>query len=132
MLILQAVDGVTRVAGVRAAMVSDYEGIPIEVRAAVGLVKQEHLCAWAAEIGRFAARTAEVWEGGPLATALFESSMGSLMLADVGKGYLVVVSDPTVNAGLLRLEVDRAAEVLRGLLSTPIMPGSAAEQAAAI
>ena len=130
MTMLQIIDGVTRVAGVRAAAICDYEGIPIEALSAVGLVNQEHLCAWAAEMGRLAARMAEAWQAGEAQVAMFESSMGSLMLADVGRGYLVVLSDPTGSSGMLRVEVERASEALRRLLRVRIMPSTLAGGAA--
>ncbi|MBM3474039.1 MAG: hypothetical protein FJX75_12280 [Armatimonadetes bacterium] len=126
MTMLQIIDGVTRVAGVRAAALCDYEGIPIEARSPVGVVNQESLCAWAAEMGRLAARTVESWRAGEVRVGLFESSMGSLMLADVGRGYLVVLSDPTGSTGMLRVEVERASEALRRLLSVRIMPSAVA------
>ena len=124
------VEGVTRVTGVTAVAILDYDGIPIETHTALGPVNHEHLCAWAAEMGRRAAGTAEVWEGGPLQVALFESSMGALMLADVGKGYLMVAGDPTLNSGMLRLEVERAAEALRRFLSAGLAVDDPAERAA--
>jgi len=130
MTMLQIIDGVTRVAGVRAAALCDYEGIPIESQSAVGLVNQERLCAWAAEMGRLATRTVEVWKAGQAQLGMFESSLGSLLLADVGRGYLVVLSDPTGSSGMLRVEVERASEALRLLLSVRIMPGALAESAA--
>ena len=130
MSMLQVIDGVTRVAGVRAAAICDYDGIPIEGRSAVGLVNKEHLCAWAAEMGRLAARTAEAWQAGEAQVGMFESSMGSLMLADVGRGYLVVLSDPTGSSGMLRVEVERASGALRRLLSVRLMPSKVAEDAA--
>ena len=130
MTMLQIIDGVTRVAGVQAVAICDYEGIPIEGRVSIGLVNQEHLCAWAAEMGRLAARTAEAWQAGEAQVGMFESSMGSLMLADVGKGYLVVLSDPTGNSVMLRMEVERASGALRRLLSVRIMPSTMAGGAA--
>jgi predicted regulator of Ras-like GTPase activity (Roadblock/LC7/MglB family) len=93
-------------------------------------VDTEHLCAWAAEMGRLAADTVQVWEGGPLRVALFEASMGSLMLADVGKGYVVVAGDPTLNTGMLRLEVERAADAARRFLSAGLVASDAPEHAA--
>jgi predicted regulator of Ras-like GTPase activity (Roadblock/LC7/MglB family) len=110
------IDAVSRVTGVTAVAVVDYEGIPIESRATLGQGENERLCAWAAELGRVAVDTVAEWEGGPLQVTMFEASMGSLMLADVGRGYLVIAGDPALNAGMLRLEVDRAAEILRQFL----------------
>ncbi len=124
----ELLNGVTRVTGVTAAAVVDYEGIPIETHVALGPVHHEHLCAWAAEVGRLATDLAQVWAGGPLEVALFEASMGSLMLADVAKGYLVVAGDPTLNAGMLRLEVERTAEGLKRFLAAGLASGNAAEQ----
>jgi len=121
MTMLEIIDTVTRVSGVQAAAICDYDGILIEGYTATDLVEREHLCAWAAEMGRAAAKTTESWEGGALRVALFESSVGSLMLADVGKGYLVAVGDPTTNLGLLRLEIERAAAMLRRALSTAVL-----------
>jgi len=130
MTMQDVIDGLTRVAGVTAATITDYEGIVIEAQAAVGILDNERLSAWAAQMGSLAAHTAEAWDGGSLRVAAYESSMGSLMLADVGKGYLVVIGDPTVNVGMLRLEVDRAAEELKRLLSASFMSDDATERAA--
>ena len=107
----------TRVSGVQAAALCDYDGILIETQAAVGRVNLDQLCAWSAEMGRYAGLTSTGWNGGGLQTGVFEGSMGSLLLSDVTKGYLVVVSDPTTNSGILRLELDRAAQRMRTILS---------------
>ena len=53
------------------------------------------------------------------------AKMGSLLLADVGKGYLVVAGDPTTNAGMLRMEVDRAAAALREVFGTKLAASAA-------
>jgi len=130
MSLQQLIDGVSRVTGVAAVAVVDYEGIPIEMRAAFGAADAERLAAWAAELGRLAAETAESWDGGRLQLALFESSMGSLMLADLGRGFLVVSGDPTLNTGRLRLEVEKAVEPLRQFLAAGLTSRETMERAA--
>lgn len=116
MTMRETLERLTRITGVKAAALTDYEGILIEEQAAIGLVSAEDLSARSAEVGRLVRRTADVWGGGQMQVAFLESSMGTLVLADVGRGYLLVVADPTVNAGMLRLGVEQAAEQLRRLL----------------
>ncbi|MGQ9730680.1 MAG: roadblock/LC7 domain-containing protein [Candidatus Zipacnadales bacterium] len=118
MSIDEILETLTRVDNIEMAAMCDYDGIVIAAQAAIGTLTDEQFAAWAAEMGRAALGVTQNWNGGDLRLAVFEASMGLLILANVGKGYLVVASDPTANAGLLRLETERAAEALRRVLGT--------------
>ncbi len=109
----QAVARMTRVSGVRAAGLCSYDGINIVSRTAAGTQGEDELAAMSAQMGSVAAALLQATEGGGLRTAAFETANGRLVIADVDRGYLVAVADPSANMGLLWLVVEQAARQLR-------------------
>jgi predicted regulator of Ras-like GTPase activity (Roadblock/LC7/MglB family) len=105
-------DQVTRVAGVRAAVVCDYEGIHIASQSTVGAAAEESVAAMAAEIGRSATKLLRTADGDRFRMAMFGSANGNLVMADAGRGFLAALTDQAANTGLLRMAVEKAAERL--------------------
>jgi predicted regulator of Ras-like GTPase activity (Roadblock/LC7/MglB family) len=119
-------DQVTRVAGVRAAVVCDYEGIHIASQSAVGAAAEESVAAMAAEIGKSAAKLLRTADGDELKMAMFGAANGNLVMADAGKGLLAALTDQAANTGLLRMEVEKAAERLASELEGASLEGERA------
>ncbi len=105
-------DQVTRVAGVRAAVVCDYEGIHIASQSTVGAAAEESVAAMAAEIGRSVTKLLRTADGDKFRMAMFGSANGNLVMADAGRGFLAALTDQAANTGLLRMAVEKAAEQL--------------------
>ena len=106
-----ALNGITNVRGVRGAMV---------VTGADGLVVAESLMegikgsAVAALAASLATRLGRAMQAGGVGTGVFwhlQAERGALLVVPARSGMLVVaVAEPGVNAGLVRLELLRAAE----------------------
>lgn len=116
MTIDEVLDQVTRVAGVRAAVLCDYEGIHIASQSVIGAAEEERVAAMAAEIGRSASDLLRTADGDRLQMAMFGAANGNLVMADATRGFLVALTDQAANTGLLRMEVEKAAERLSGEL----------------
>ncbi len=116
MTIEEVLDQVTRVAGVRAAVFCDYEGIHIASQSAIGAAEEERVAAMAAEIGRSASKLLRAANGDQLQMAMFGAANGNLVMADATRGFLVALTDQAANTGLLRMAVEKAAERLSGEL----------------
>jgi predicted regulator of Ras-like GTPase activity (Roadblock/LC7/MglB family) len=106
-----ALDLVTRVPGVRAAMlVSGDDGLIVAEQLMEG-VKGSAVAALAASL---ASRLRRAMEAAGLGASLFwhlQAEQGALLVVPAASGVLVVaVTDPNVNVGLVRLELLRAAE----------------------
>lgn len=121
MTIEAILDQVTRVAGVRAAVFCSYDGISIASQTAVGVAEDEQVAAMVAEIGRATRRLLRNLDDDEHQMAMFGASTGNLVMADAAKGFLVAITDQAANTGLLRMEVERAAQEL----STRLLPPSA-------
>ena len=107
----KALDQVTRVRGVRGAMlVSLEDGIMVADLLLEG-IKGAAVAALAASLGR---RLQSALTTGGAGAPLFwhlQCEQGALLAVPAGEGLLVVaVTDPDVNVGLVRLELLRAAE----------------------
>ena len=112
--LLGALDGVTRVRGVRGALVVTGDDGMIVADALMEGVRGSAIAALAASLAlRFgnAARTTGV--GAPHFYHL-QAAEGTLLVVPGPTGVLVVVvGDPELNVGLVRLEMLRVAEVVR-------------------
>jgi predicted regulator of Ras-like GTPase activity (Roadblock/LC7/MglB family) len=106
-----ALDRVTRVPGVRAAMlVSGDDGLIVAEQLMEG-VRGSAVAALAASLATRLRRAMEAAGLGPSLFWHLQAEQGALLVVPAASGVLVVaVTDPTVNVGLVRLELLRAAE----------------------
>lgn len=109
----QALDLITRVGGVRGAMlVSAEDGIVVAEQLMEG-IKGPAVAALAASVGT---RLRRAMEAAGVGESLFwhlQAEQGALLVVPTSNGILVVaVAEPDVNVGLVRLELLRAAEVV--------------------
>lgn len=73
----------------------------------------------AAEIGRTAKKLLHSAGAEQLEMAMFGAANGNLVMADAARGLVVAITDQAANTGLLRMEVEKAAEVLSTELHGP-------------
>jgi len=109
----KALDLITRVRGVRGAMlVSAEDGIVVAEQLMEG-IKGPAVAALAASL---ATRLRRAMEAAGVGASLFwhlQAEQGALLVVPTPGGTLVVaVAEPDVNVGLVRLELLRAAEVV--------------------
>ena len=107
-----AVERVSRVAGVRGALLVESEaGVPVisELRENVN---ETAVAALAASLFRRMAAASETAEFGRLNTVQLEADGGHVVAVDAGELILVVVTDRDAQLGMVRYEAHRAAESL--------------------
>jgi predicted regulator of Ras-like GTPase activity (Roadblock/LC7/MglB family) len=107
----QVLDLITRVRGVRGAMlVSGDDGLVVAEQLVEG-IKGTAVAALAASL---AGRLRRAMEGAGIGASVFwhlQAEHGALLVVPAASGILVVaVTEPDVNVGLVRLELLRAAE----------------------
>ncbi len=107
----QALDSITRVRGVRGAMLVGGDDGLIVADALMEGVRGNAVAALAASLAkRFRKATESAGAGAPHFVHL-QGDDGTLMIVPAPDGVLVVaVGDPDMNVGLVRLEMLRAAE----------------------
>jgi predicted regulator of Ras-like GTPase activity (Roadblock/LC7/MglB family) len=106
-----ALELVTRVPGIRGAMVVAASDGVVVAEALMDEIKGNAVAALAASLaGRIGRATAAAGRGAPRFLQL-QAAGGALLVAPHGEELLIVaVAEPGVNAGLARLEMFRAAE----------------------
>lgn len=107
----RALDAITRVRGVRGAMlVSVEDGLMVADQLLEG-IKGNAVAALAASLGRRLVNALEAAGAGAPVFWHLQCGQGALLAVPAGGGLVVVaVTDPDVNVGLVRLELLRAAE----------------------
>ncbi|MGH7446073.1 MAG: roadblock/LC7 domain-containing protein [Longimicrobiales bacterium] len=109
---IAAVERVSRVAGVRGALLVESEaGVPVvsELREDVN---ETAVAALAASLFRRMAAASETADFGRLNTLQLEADDGHVVAVDAGELILVVVAEQSAQLGLVRYEAHRAAESL--------------------
>jgi uncharacterized protein len=110
--LVQALERLGRVPGVRAAMVVDARaGVSVMGDVAVDVAGQA-VAALAAALFRRTAQGAAVAALGRVQSLQLEAADGHLILADAGELLVVAVAEPDAQVGMVRLEVRRTAEAL--------------------
>jgi predicted regulator of Ras-like GTPase activity (Roadblock/LC7/MglB family) len=109
----EAVAALTRVQGVRGAMVVETEtGVPVTADLAAG-VDGAPLAALAASLFQRAARATSAGAVGVLKAVQLEAAGGHVVMAEAGPLVVVAIAHPDAQLGLVRLEAAHAAEGLR-------------------
>jgi predicted regulator of Ras-like GTPase activity (Roadblock/LC7/MglB family) len=112
-LFTEAVDRLSRVTGVRGAMIVETEaGVPVVAELKEG-VDGGVVAALASSLYRRTAKAAMTAEFGKCATLQLEADAGHVIVADAGELLVVVVAEKTAQLGQVRLEAHRSAEALR-------------------
>lgn len=107
--------GLTRLRGVRAALVvSEQDGIVVDSNLQIGQ-SGDRMAALAASLYRKARLSARAAGMGAVSFMQLEATNGRICAAGSGELVLIVVADPVVNVGLVRVELLRAAGELIAL-----------------
>jgi predicted regulator of Ras-like GTPase activity (Roadblock/LC7/MglB family) len=107
-----AVERVSRVAGVRGALLVESEaGVPVVSELREG-VNETAVAALAASLFRRTAAASETADFGRLNTLQLEADGGHVVAVDAGELILVVIVERDAQLGLVRYEAHRAAESL--------------------
>ncbi len=108
-------DGLTRLRGVTAALVvSEQDGIVVESNLQIGQ-SGDRVAALAASLYRKARLSAGAAGMGAVSFMQLEAPRGRVCAVGGGSLVLVVVAEPSVNVGLVRVEMLRAAGPLAAL-----------------
>lgn len=109
----EALERLTRVPGVRGALIVDSEaGVPVVADLADG-VDGNAVAALAASLFRRTNKAADGAAFGRMNTLQLEAHGGHVVVANGGEVLVVVVADRTAQLGMLRLEAHRAAEAMQ-------------------
>ncbi|HEX7049020.1 MAG TPA: roadblock/LC7 domain-containing protein [Longimicrobiales bacterium] len=109
----RTLEGLTRVAGVRAALVVDADaGVPVAAEVAAD-VAAPALAALSASAFRRSRRAAESASFGAVETLQLEAESGHVIVAAAADVLVVVVAEPDAQLGRIRLEARRTADGLR-------------------
>lgn len=101
-----------KTSGIIGSMIVGADGIVIAADLDTNL-QEETLGALAASIMGTAQKSMERLKKNPLKQVTAEAEGGKIFLSDVGIGYLVVATEPSVNIGLIRLEIRNAASQIK-------------------
>lgn len=108
----EVLDRLSRVAGVRGAMLVDAQaGVPIVSEMAEG-VSGTAVAAMAASLVKRSARATGTARFGELRTIQLEASNGHLLVANQGEVIAVAVTRADAQLGLVRIEMRNALEAL--------------------
>lgn len=102
-------ESLNKTTGITGSMLVGNDGIVI----AADLTEQidsETIGALAASITANVQKSLDRLQQTPLRQITIEAQKGKLFLTDVGRGVLVVTTEPQVNIGLVRLEIKEAAQ----------------------
>jgi len=97
--------------GVCGGVVATDDGLPLAVRLQAGH-DREALSAAAAVLGRLAAMVIATLDRGELELGVLEGEKLRLMVRPLSLGFLLVLTEPEANLGLIAREIARAAEAL--------------------
>jgi predicted regulator of Ras-like GTPase activity (Roadblock/LC7/MglB family) len=112
-LLAQAADRLSRVSGVRGAMVVETEaGVPVVAELREG-VEGAAVAALASSLFRRTDQAARTAEFGRVGTLQLEAEAGHVIVANAGDLLVVVIAERGAQLGLVRLEAHQAAEALR-------------------
>lgn len=108
----EAVERLSRVAGVRGALLVDAEaGLPVTLELAEG-VSGTAVAALASSLFRRTAQASDSAGFGILSTMQLEADEGHVIAVNAGELIIVVIAARDAQLGLVRLEAHRAAESL--------------------
>jgi predicted regulator of Ras-like GTPase activity (Roadblock/LC7/MglB family) len=111
-VMLARAQGLTRIPGVRGAMIVDAEaGVPVASELAGGVVEGA-LAALADSLFRRAADAAWASGQGRLKALLLDAEGGHLVVVGAGPLLVVVLADRSAQVGLVRVQAARVAEEL--------------------
>jgi len=112
----KVLEGLTRIVGVRGSLFVARDGIIIASHLPQE-ISEERVAALVADMARTTEESLHRMQRGPLRHAEIDAAGGRVFLQDADKGILVVLSEPQVNIGLIRLEMKAASDKLKRLVA---------------
>lgn len=107
----QILESLNKTSGITGSMVVGKDGIVIAADLK-NQVDEEAIGALAASITSNIQKSLERIDSAPLTQVTVEADNGKLFFSDARVGILVVIADPEVNIGLIRLEIKSAISKL--------------------
>ncbi|MBW9222699.1 roadblock/LC7 domain-containing protein [Methanothermococcus sp. SCGC AD-155-C09] len=104
-----------KVEGIKGSMVVGKDGLVIASQMPSG-IDVELIGAMASAAFGSAERTASEINQGTLQQMMIEGEHGKTLMTDAGEGILVVLTDPGVNLGLIRISMKRSTEKVKSIL----------------
>ena len=108
----QILSELNKTSGITGSMLVGQDGIVIAADLHSG-IQDDTVGALASSIISSVHKSLEMLKQAPLRQVTVEASQGKFFLTDVGVGVLVVTTEPSVNMGLVRLEIKNAAAKLK-------------------
>lgn len=108
----KVLEELNKTTGITGSMIVGSDGIVIAADLGAGQ-QDETLGALAASIMATARKSMERLKKNPLRQVSVEAEGAKIFLTDVGIGLLVVLTEPSVNIGLVRLEIRNAASQIK-------------------
>lgn len=108
----QILSELNKTSGITGSMLVGQDGIVIAADLHSG-IQDDTVGALASSIISSVQKSLEMLKQTPLRQVTVEASQGKFFLTDVGMGVLVVTTEPSVNMGLVRLEIKNAATKLK-------------------
>jgi len=107
----QILEGLNKTSGITGSMVVGRDGIVIAADLNTQ-VEEETIGALAASITSNVQKSLDRLQTDPLRQVTVEADSAKLFFSDAGVGILVVIAEPEVNIGLVRLEIKNAVSKL--------------------
>ncbi len=108
----EVLENLTQVSGVRGSLFVGRDGMIIAADLPAD-VSEDRVAAVAGAIAATVEDSLSRLERGPLVHAQIDADAGKVFLQEAGPGLLVVLAQPDVNTGLIRLEMKAAADKLQ-------------------
>lgn len=109
----EALDRLSRVAGVRGALIVETDaGLPVLAELAQG-IEGGAIAALASSLFRRTSKASQTANFGSVRTLQLEADAGHVIVANGGELLVVVVAEKNAQLGQVRLEAHRAAEALQ-------------------
>lgn len=109
----QILEGLNKTSGITGCMVVGKDGIVIAADLNTQ-IDEEAIGALAASITSNIQKSLERLNSSPLTQVTIEADNAKMFFSDAGIGLLVVICEPDVNIGLVRLEIKNAIHRLTG------------------
>ena len=104
-----------KVDGIKGSMVVDKDGLIITSQIPSG-IDTEVIGAVVSAVFDSAEKTVSEINQGTLQQMIIEGEYGKILMTDVEKGILVVLTDSNVNLGLIRISMKRSTDKIKNVL----------------
>jgi hypothetical protein len=114
-MIERILEDINKVTGVKGALVAGFDGLVIASTASRDY-DSEAICALASSIYSTVEKSMEDMNQGAMRQIITEGENGMVIMVAAGSGILVVLTEPSINLGLLRMEIKRSVSRIEAAL----------------